>query len=213
LRQAKVPRIAAFFFDGDWAEDVPERRAAVIRRALQSTQSTFMVVDRPFGFYGHGGGRDNAFDKKYYGCLVSFAQAADQPGEVRCPFGDHRAMPMPPSNGSPQLVAYWGHWEGIDQSNAWLTLRSISLSRRHIHFESVRSPRPDIGVEALTGEQIFELDPSDGSIYCPLPYDVLAAHLKSPDELELRRLQRGPTAPGMILRKRTEEADGGTGKP
>jgi dienelactone hydrolase len=213
LRQAKAPRIAAFFFDGDWLEDVPERRAIVIRRALQSTRSTFMVVDRPFDFYGHGGGRANAFDEKYGDCLVRFAQAADRPGEVRCPFGDPTAMPSPPPNSSPQLAAYWGRWEGFDQSNAWLTLRSTGLSSRHIHFDLVHSPRPGTGFEQLTGEKICELDASDGSIYCPLQYDVLAANLKSPDELVLRRLQRGPTSPGTILRKRTEEADAGRGHP
>jgi dienelactone hydrolase len=213
LRQAKARRIAAFFFDGDWLEDVPERRAIVIRRALQSTRSTFMVVDRPFDFHGHGGGRGNAFDEKYLDCLVRFIQAADQPGEVSCPFGDHTAMPMPPPNSSPELAAYWGHWEGIDQSNAWLTLQSTSLSGRRIHFEFIHSPRPGTGFEVLTGDKIFELDVSDGRIYCPLPYDVLAARLKSPDELELRRLQRGPSAPGVILRKRTEEAGARSGQP
>jgi pimeloyl-ACP methyl ester carboxylesterase len=213
LQNAKARRIAAFFFDGDWLEDVPERRAVVVRRALQRTQSAFMVVDRPFDYYGHWGMARSGFVGRYRDCLVRFVQAREETGEIRCPFGEHSAMRKLPVNSNPMLAAYWGDWEGIDQSNAWLTLRSTELSSRRIHYELVHSHRPGTGFEALTGEQVFELDPSDGQIYCALPYDVLAARLKSPDQLELRRLQRGPTAPGMILRKRLEEVDAGTGQP
>jgi dienelactone hydrolase len=53
LAGARTKRVAAFFFDGDPREDVSERRAAAIRRGLEKSGSTFIVVDRPPDLQGH----------------------------------------------------------------------------------------------------------------------------------------------------------------
>jgi pimeloyl-ACP methyl ester carboxylesterase len=96
LATAKVGRIAAFFFDGDPAEDVSERRAVVLRRALQANGATFMVVDRPPGFYGHSAAVREEFVERYRDCLLQFVRNVDQPaGEVECSRADSAARGGP----------------------------------------------------------------------------------------------------------------------
>jgi hypothetical protein len=208
LQQAKARRMAAFFFDGDWLEDVPERRAVVIRRALQRTSSTFMVVDRPFDLYGHGGGQSGAFDKKYRDCLVWFAQAQEElPGEARCPFGDQLAMPTPAAYGDGALAAYWGLWEGVDDSKAWITMRSLKLYREWegITFELVHSPRAGTGFELVTGLHGFQFDVPRKRIYAQLDNRSgrLIARLKSTEELELKVSGARIPESSVVLRRRT----------
>lgn len=82
---AKAKRVAAFFFEGDRLEAVEERRAVAIRRGLQQSDSTFVIVDRPPDLYGHSAGGEGRFVRRYRDCLLKFVLDDDAPpGEVQC---------------------------------------------------------------------------------------------------------------------------------
>src|ERR1700730_6479659 len=107
LTVAKARRIAAFFFDGDAAEDVPERRAVAIRRALQSTRSAFMVVDRPVDFYGHSAAGQPGFIQIYLVCFRESAESATPPaGKFQCFFPASAAALRQPASADPRSAEH-----------------------------------------------------------------------------------------------------------
>ena len=108
-------------------EAVEERRAAVIRRALQRTRSAYMIVDRPPDLYAHVAAGSGRLVRRYRDCLLQFAQDDDETsGEVHCPpssgyaIGSDIGLPVsvgprePPPEASPAIASYWGRWEGDD---------------------------------------------------------------------------------------------------
>jgi pimeloyl-ACP methyl ester carboxylesterase len=214
LTGAKARRIAAFFFDGDAAEDVPERRAVAIRRALQDTRSAFLVVDRPVDFYGHSAAARAGFIRRYLGCLREFAESTDPPaGEVQCSFPASAAAPRQPASADPSLAPFWGHWQGTDETGAYLTLRAVAIRAGAIVFQVVHSDRPAGGFEEAMGERAFELDTARRRIFCRLGknLDLLFATPKSATELDVELIKSDATGSILgrsraVLRKQSEEA-------
>src|SRR5260370_34387345 len=85
LAGARAKRIAAFFFEGDPVEELTVRRAVAVRRGLQSSGATFVVVDRPPDLRGHAAGGTGRFVRRYRDCLLQLVRDANQPaGEVPC---------------------------------------------------------------------------------------------------------------------------------
>jgi pimeloyl-ACP methyl ester carboxylesterase len=214
LTGAKARRIAAFFFDGDLAEDVPERRAVVLRRALRGTRSAFLIVDRPVDFYGHSAAARAGFIRRYLGCLRAFAESADPPaGETQCSFPASAAPPRRPLDADPSLAPFWGHWQGTDETGAYLTLRAVAIRAEEIVFQVVHSDRPAGGFEETMGERAFELDAARRRIFCRIgkDLDLLFATPRSATELDVELIRSDATGAILgrsraVLRKQSEEA-------
>jgi pimeloyl-ACP methyl ester carboxylesterase len=213
LTGAKARRIAAFFFDGDLAEDVPERRAVAIRRALQGTRSAFLVVDRPVDFYGHSAAGRAGFIRRYLGCLREFAESADPPaGEFQCAFPASATVPQQPPAADPSLAPFWGYWQGTDETGAYLTLRAVAIRAGEIVFQVVHSDRPAGGFEEAMGERAFELDAARRRIFCRIGknLDLLFATPRSATELEVEFIKSDGTGTIVgrsraVLHKQSEE--------
>ena len=90
LAGARTKRVAAFFFESDPIEEgLNERRAVAVRRGLQSSGASFMVVDRPPDLHGHSAGATGRFVRRYRDCLLRLVLDADQPaGEIQCSRSD-----------------------------------------------------------------------------------------------------------------------------
>jgi pimeloyl-ACP methyl ester carboxylesterase len=215
LTGAKARRIAAFFFDGDLAEDVPERRALAIRRALQGTRSAFLVVDRPVDFYGHSAAGRAGFIRRYLGCLREFAESANPPaGEFQCAFPASAAAPRQPPDADPSFAPFWGYWQGTDETGAYLTLRAVAIRAGEIVFQVVHSDRPAGGFEETMGERAFELDAARRRIFCRIGknLDLLFATPRSATELDVELIKSDATGTILgrsraVLRRQSEEAD------
>jgi pimeloyl-ACP methyl ester carboxylesterase len=213
LTGARARRIAAFFFDGDMAEDVPERRAVAVRRALQSTRSGFLVVDRPVDFYGHSAAARAGFIRRYLGCLHAFAESVDPAaGEVQCPSPASDAAPKQPSPADPSLAPFWGYWQGTDETGAYLTLRAIAMRAGKIVFQVVHSARPSSGFEETMGERAFELDETRRRLFCRIgeSLDLLFATPRSATELDVELIRSDATGAILgrsraVLQKQSEE--------
>jgi pimeloyl-ACP methyl ester carboxylesterase len=215
LTGAKARRIAAFFFDGDLAEDVPERRAVAIRRALQGTRSGFLVVDRPVDFYGHSAAGRAGFIRRYLGCLREFAESANPPaGEFQCAFPASAAAPRQPPDADPSFAPFWGYWQGTDETGAYLTLRAVAVRAGEIVFQVVHSDRPAGGFEETMGERAFELDTARRRIFCGIGknLDLLFATPRSATELDVELIKSDATGTILgrsraVLHRQSEEAD------
>jgi hypothetical protein len=207
LAEAKTKRIAVFFFEGDWFDDVPQRRGAVLGRALQGSGSSFMVVDGPPGFYGHGAELEAGFIAAYRDCVLRFAQATDpQPGEQTCliPPVSRKQSPL----ADPGLRPYWGRWQGLDEGGAWVTLQSVELGVRDIVYRLVRSDRSGSAFQGLAGRLSFQLDVPRQRIFCTTYHGLalLIGTLKSPTELELVvRPTQTPVHSHRVVLTRTSE--------
>jgi len=185
LTGAKARRIAAFFFDGDPREETEERRAVVIRRALQSTPSTFMVVDRPPDLYGHAGAGKGRLARRYRDCLLQFVQGADDPpGEVECSrttgyaIGAEIGFPSSvgpvdlPPEASPALAAHWGRWEGDDELGRYMILDADYALGRVIRFRIGYSVPPGAPPASRLTDAYFELDEAKGVLRDMFPFDA-----------------------------------------
>ncbi|MBV8413304.1 MAG: hypothetical protein JOY64_37170 [Alphaproteobacteria bacterium] len=186
LADARTRRIAVFFFDGDPHENVPQRRAPVLRRALQGSGSSFMLVDGPPGFYGHGAEIEAGFVSAYRDCVLRFAQAVDPPpGEQTCaiPPASRKRSPV----ADPGLRPYWGRWRGMDEGGVYVTLQAEELGMRDIVYRLVRANLPGSGFQGLGGRLSFQLDVPRHRIFCSTREgrELLIGTLKSPTELEL----------------------------
>jgi pimeloyl-ACP methyl ester carboxylesterase len=217
LATAKVGRIAAFFFDGDPAEDVSERRAVVLRRALQANGATFMLVDRPPGLYGHGAAIHEEFVDHYRDCLLQFVRNPDQPaGEVRCIGAESAGLAGPPADAYPPLTPYWGRWQGVDEIGAHVTMEALDIRVNAILFYFIRSPRPGSDFGMLAGLQLpFQFDAAQRRLFNKLPkgHDMLLARLASATELEVELRLGDPWRPQIwrsqaVLRKQIDNAPG-----
>lgn len=224
-RGAKAKRIAAFFFDESPREQVEERRAMIVKRALQAAGATFMITDRPPDMQGASAAESGRFVRRYRDCLLQFIQRADLPvGEIECStssgyavgadidFPAHAVFPkeMPP-NADPAFAPFWGRWEGDDKIGTYLILEATTIRPKTIYFRIGFSDSPEIspGATAVSRDVAFQLDGSRRRLYYKLSarHDLLAMTLKSATELEYE-VQRSSVAPASIrkstirLRKR-----------
>ncbi len=78
--EARAPRTRVAFvqFTGDPYYTDGDKRVSIIRR-LQDRVAALLIIDRPDGFKGHGGGGTAAFAERYGACLLRFATAPSPP--------------------------------------------------------------------------------------------------------------------------------------
>ena len=138
---AKTRRIAAFFLAEDLDNDAAWQGAAAIRRALASSGSRFMVVDRPPDLHGRSAASSGRFTRRYRDCLLEFVQAGDgRGGEVPCsrsagyavgaeigfPTLDPAFQQMP-ANADPAFKPFWGRWEGDDEDGTYMIVETVDV--------------------------------------------------------------------------------------
>jgi dienelactone hydrolase len=223
LAGARAKRVAAFFFEGDPVEDLSERRATAVRRGLQNSQSTFMVVDRPPDLHGHLAGVTGRFARRYRDCLLQLVQDADQPaGEVQCSctsgyaIGSDIGFPASnpvlklPADVNPAFFPYLGRWEGDDETGTYVIMESVRAGPTHISFRAGLSPPPGLSDDADAGWRVyrFELDEARHGIVYKLQsgLDGTRARLKSATELECEAVLGNCAGKGgarILLHKRT----------
>ncbi|WP_270937101.1 hypothetical protein [Falsiroseomonas oryzae] len=66
-------RVAVANFAGDEFDPDPDQRAAILG-VLTGRSAGFLLLDRPAGIRGHGGGTDWRFTQRYAPCLLDFAE-------------------------------------------------------------------------------------------------------------------------------------------
>ena len=224
LAGARAKRVAAFFFEGDPIEEgLSERKAVAVRRGLQSSGSSFMVVDRPPDLHGHGAGVAGRFIRRYRDCLLRLVLDADQPaGEVQCSRSDGYAagaeigFPAPgpvlslPPDANRALAAYLGRWEGDDEYGAYMIVEAVEARGICVVLRTGVSDHPggkNTPPPPWIRDLPFLLDEAAGGIVCELGGTVsLTAKLKSATELDcdLRAPGRADSRI-FLLRKRTLE--------
>jgi hypothetical protein len=209
LAGARAKRVAAFFFDGDPREAVDERRAVVIRRALQGTRSAYMIVDRPPDLYGHVAAGSGRFVRRFRDCLLQFAQDDDETaGEVHCPpssgyaIGSDIGLPVSvgprdlPSEASPAMAPYWGRWEGDDDLGTYVAMEAVGAREKVIVFRTGYSNTPWVKEPRTWVRDIsFELNEGDGyfrDTNPPLSDRLTVLWPKSATELEFQEVLSTP---------------------
>jgi hypothetical protein len=87
LHDARSPttRVAFVQFADDPYSAMPERRVALVDAQLRPRVGQVLVIDRPAGITGHGGGASYAFAARYGDCLVHFATDASPPSACGAP--------------------------------------------------------------------------------------------------------------------------------
>jgi pimeloyl-ACP methyl ester carboxylesterase len=180
LSQARVPRIAAFFFEGDPAEDTSGGRALTIQRALEASGSSFLLVDRPPDLVGPRAVEYGRFTRRYRDCVVEFLRAAALPaGAVPCtPSRGHYALgaeidfpaALPPvrhlEGADRALDSYVGRWQGDDQAGGYVIMQAIEVGSAHVLFQFGHSPPVGFGARGSIRELSFRKDDaSDGLKY------------------------------------------------
>lgn len=70
-------RVAVANFAGDEFDPDPDQRAAILG-VLAGRSASFLLLDRPSGIHGHGGGADWRFTLRYATCLLDFAEGRRQ---------------------------------------------------------------------------------------------------------------------------------------
>ena len=180
LSQARAPRIAAFFFDGDPSEDTLERRAHMVQRALEPSGSSFLIVDRPPDLSGHGAAGYGRFTRRYRDCVVEFLRVPALPmGAAACTstkngyahgadIGFPAALPpvrhLQGADGS--LDAYIGRWQGDDRAGGYVIMQAIEVGPDHVLFQFGQSPYVGSPGRASVREFSFRKDKaSDGLKY------------------------------------------------
>lgn len=223
LASARAKRVAAFFFEGDPVEDLSERRAAAIRRGLQNSGSTFMVVDRPADLHGHSAGGTGRFVRRYRDCLLQLVQYGNQPaGEVQCSrtgyaIGSEIGFPAPgpalelPADANPAFAPYLGRWEGDDDDGAYLILESVAVGPTHIIFKIGFSEYPGASITWMTNGPFQLDDEAQGRIASRSSSgpDACWARLRSATELEVEAVysvDKTTVTLRFLLHKRSEQA-------
>lgn len=87
LHDARSPttRVAFVQFADDPYSAMPERRVALVDAQLRPRVGPVLVIDRPAGITGHGGGGNPAFAARYADCLLHFATDASPPSACGAP--------------------------------------------------------------------------------------------------------------------------------
>jgi pimeloyl-ACP methyl ester carboxylesterase len=227
LAAARAKRIAAFFFEGDPLEDLDERRAAVLRQALQGKGPAFMLVDRPADLAGHAGGATGRFVRRYRDCLLRFIQNdGEPPGEVQCstssgyaigseirfPASDSSFRTMP-ADGDPAFAPFWGRWEGDDEHGDYLIMEAGAASPKRIDFEMGFSDGPEKPIRRRgTADVPFEYDRACKCLYYELPArdGLIVIRVRSATELEYEYQsgelkQPAASISHIVLHKRSRE--------
>jgi dienelactone hydrolase len=85
LHAAAAPsaRVAVAEFAGDNFVGDMDRRIALLRDGLQGRVGALLIIDRPDGITGHGGGNGAAFAARYASCLARFVVDPSPPSA--CP--------------------------------------------------------------------------------------------------------------------------------
>lgn len=223
LAGARTKRVAAFFFEGDPREDLSERRAAAIRRGLQNSASTFIVVDRPPDLRGHSAGATGRFARRYRDCLLQLVQSTDQPvGEVQCSresgyaIGSEIGFPAAkpalqlPPDADQAFAPFLGRWEGDDKYGAYMILQSVEVAPWYVVLKVGFSEYPGTNITWMA-DYAFQLDDElQGRIaFRPTSFgpDGCWAMLKSATELEVVFSDYKSAVPRtFLLHKRSEEA-------
>lgn len=223
LAHTKGKRIAAFFFEGDW--DVSEGRAEAIRRGLQRSGSTFMVVDRPPDLPGHAAMGTGRFVRRYRDCLLQFVEDTTTPGgEVQCSrstghaVGSEIGLPasstplLPPPAMNPVLLGYWGRWEGDDDRGGYLILDAVDGGPGFITFRMGYSTGSATTLPGIWIRDVsYRLDEGNGRIVSrhPTSLDTWAARIGANAELRFEVEQRWRKGEAsiheIILHKRLDE--------
>jgi hypothetical protein len=71
--RSRGTRVAVANFEGDEFDPDPEQRAAIFG-VLDSRSAGLLLLDRPAGIVGHGGGGDWRFTLRYGPCLLDFVE-------------------------------------------------------------------------------------------------------------------------------------------
>lgn len=225
LVDAKTRRIAAFFLAEALDEDASRRGAAAVRRALASSGSRFMVVDRPPDLHRRSGAMSGRFARRYRDCLLEFIQAVDgRGGELPCSRSTGYAMGAEigfpaldpafqkmPVNADPVFAPFWGRWEGDDEDGTYVILETVEVRVESIFLRIGISDGPGRGrhFPRVSTDIPFQLDGSRTRIYYKLfegHPDMFVVKLKSESELEYmsQRSARGRLRKFSIrLHKRT----------
>jgi hypothetical protein len=77
--RAPAARVAVVQFAGDPYAGNEDERTATLLSQLRPRVGKFLLIDRPPGLTGHGGGNTSAFALRYAACLYRFATAAAPP--------------------------------------------------------------------------------------------------------------------------------------
>ena len=222
LAGARAPRIAVFFFEGDFLEDLEIRRSYMIRDGLEKSGSTFMIVDHPPDLYGHQAMGTGRLVRRYRDCLLKLVREADlTAGEIECsrstgfavgsdigfPASTRSLVPSPGTN--PALLPYLGRWEGDNESGAYLIMEATAVGLNSVTFAMVWSPSIGSSEKIWACTVLFQLIASDGSI-SDSEWGDFAARLKAPMELELdyRTANGEARTHRFLLHKRINEAAG-----
>jgi hypothetical protein len=203
LVDAKTRRIAVFFLAEALDEDAAKQGAAAARRALASSGSRFMVVDRSADLHGRSGASSGRFARRYRDCLLEFVQALDgRSDEVPCsrstgyavgaeigfPALDPALQKMP-VNADPAFAPFWGRWEGDDEDGTYVILETLDVRVESIFLRIGISDGPGRGrrFPRVSTDIPFHLDGSRTRIYYKLfenRPDMFVVKLKSDSELE-----------------------------
>ena len=81
--KSPATRVAIAQFTGDAYVTDMDRRIGLYRETLPSRVGAFLLIDRPTGITGHGGGNTASFAKGYADCLLHFVMDAVPPSA--CP--------------------------------------------------------------------------------------------------------------------------------
>jgi pimeloyl-ACP methyl ester carboxylesterase len=192
LSMARTKRIAVFFFEGDFLEEVP--RSETTRQALESTQSAYMFVDKPPDLIGHSGPVYGRFTRRYRDCLLQFMRTNDvRPGVVQCrtdrgyAVGEEIGFSIPSVRSSDEALApYGGRWQGDDRHGTYAIFQAVEarpgeiLARLGLSPPSHRrawSPR--------SGEVVFQRDSESGGLLFRSPGSSPALLIEKKSEVEL----------------------------
>jgi hypothetical protein len=77
-------RVALFLFDKDEFDDNVDKRTAYAQEILGAKGNPLMLISKPDGITGHGGGARYAFADRYGACLVRFLESAELPKPFAC---------------------------------------------------------------------------------------------------------------------------------
>ncbi len=77
-------RVALFLFDKDEFDDDVNKRIACAQEILGAKGNPLMLIGKPDGITGHGGGAGYPFATRYGACLMRFLESADLPKPFAC---------------------------------------------------------------------------------------------------------------------------------
>lgn len=78
-------RVGMFLFDKDDFDEDVNKRTNWTRDVLGGKGNPLMLISKPDGITGHGGGNNRLFTERYGQCLVQFLEAEVLPSPFQCP--------------------------------------------------------------------------------------------------------------------------------